>query len=71
MPKRTIENCSLIRKAKRKGLGLPERCGNKCVGYAGADGDEPHVICQECKLNFYYAESHDTEMKDEYMRSGY
>lgn len=60
MAKRTIENCSLVAKAVRIGLGTPQAEGDKCMGYAhGSDddeNDEPCKICRECKLNTAYEE---------------
>jgi|LSQX01.2.fsa_nt_gb hypothetical protein len=70
MAKRTIENCSMIKNAIKSGMGHCGTENGKCLGYANS-GEEPHETCQECKLHVYYNESHDTEMEDEYMRSGY
>lgn len=70
MAKRTLENCSTVKKAIKIGLGKCETENGKCLGYANS-GEEPHEICQECKLNIYYKDSHDNEMQNEYMRSGY
>ena len=54
MAKRTIENCSMHKRAKKEEIGQCETDNGKCIGYAGADGDEPHITCQECKLNVCY-----------------
>jgi hypothetical protein len=58
MAKRTMENCSLIKKAVREMIGSPGIEDGKCVGYAnrgsGDDGDEPCEKCKECKLNVTY-----------------
>lgn len=56
MSKRTIYNCSIIKKAVKNGIG---ECGSengKCIGYAGEDGDEPCNACKECKLNAMYSQ---------------
>lgn len=50
--KRTLENCSLIRK-----LGSVRQYDGKCEGFQRSDmDDEPCDICKECKLNVYYEE---------------
>lgn len=54
LAKRTIENCSLIAEGVKKGIGEPGTQDNKCIGYAGADEDEPCTTCKECNLNIYY-----------------
>ena len=51
--KRTLENCSLIRKFICT-LGKPNQYDGKCEGYAGKDEDEPITKCKECKLNTTY-----------------
>lgn len=51
---RTLDNCSLIAKGVRKGLGEPGVQNGKCIGCAGTDGDEPCTTCQGCNLNIYY-----------------
>jgi len=53
MPKRTISNCSVIKKAIKQGIG---ECGieeGKCKGYV-TEGEEPCSKCIDCKLNLYY-----------------
>ena len=55
MPKRTMENCSVIKKAVKMGIG---ECGTedgKCKGYTN-EGEEPCIKCIDCKLNIYYEE---------------
>jgi len=52
---RTIENCSVIKKAVKLGVG---ECGTedgKCLGYV-TGGEEPCEPCIDCKLNVYYEE---------------
>ena len=49
---RTIENCTLIQKGVKQGLGEPNRFYNvnKCEGYAKSEyDDEPNKQCKECK----------------------
>lgn len=51
--KRTLENCTLIKKCVAKGIGAPEqyRNLNKCMGYARSEGDdEPCEKCKKCRL---------------------
>ena len=53
---RTPKNCSLIKRAVKLGEG---ECGSengKCIGYAGADADEPCETCKYCKFNVWYEE---------------
>ena len=51
MPKRTIENCSLIKKLK----GKPRQSEDKCDGFqVSEDDDEPCKICKKCRLNTFY-----------------
>ena len=52
MPKRTIENCSLIKKAIKELAGEPKVLEGKCEGYHN-EHDEPHEVCQKCKLSIY------------------
>ena len=54
MTKRTIQNCRLVKKAVRIGIGSPEIEGDMCLGYAGDCGDEPCDTCKKCKLNTTY-----------------
>ena len=57
MSKKTLENCSLIKKACDKlGIGKPEQYDGKCEGYASHDRDEPTLKCRECNLNIGYEE---------------
>ena len=50
--KRTFENCTLIQKCVRSGIGEPERRNGKCLGYQkGENDDEPCEICKKCSLN--------------------
>lgn len=51
--KRTIENCSLNRKAKIKTL----QYDGKCEGYLNRDTDEFFKQCRECKFNVFYEEN--------------
>lgn len=49
---RTLENCSLIQKCVRKGIGEPEQRNGVCLGYQkGENDDEPCEKCKSCKLN--------------------
>lgn len=60
--KRTTENCALIKKMVRAGIGEPEREKNWCNGYTvSEDNDEPSYVCRECKLcaaNESFGEEH-------------
>ncbi len=59
MSRRTIENCSVVKKVARIGLGEPETQSGKCLGYAGGygpDDDEPCEECKVCKLNTTFEE---------------
>jgi hypothetical protein len=60
MPKRTTENCTLIKKAVKKGVGTPDIVNGKCMGYSNGsqdrEDDEPCLICMDCKLNTMYGE---------------
>lgn len=56
MATRTLENCSLIKKAVRRGIGEPEQRNGKCLGYGG-DEDEPYYICAGCRLCEDYDET--------------
>ena len=52
MAARTIENCSVIKRAVAEGIGEPERFWNlnKCLGYChSANDDEPIESCKNCK----------------------
>lgn len=52
---RTLENCTLIQKCVRRGIGNPEQRNGKCMGYQKSENDdEPCEICKSCKLNEYY-----------------
>ena len=70
MSRRTIENCCMHKKAIKVEIGKCETKNGLCLGYSNSS-EEPHEVCQECKLNIYYKELHDNEMENEYMRSGY
>jgi len=53
--KRTIENCSIIKKMMHRGLGKPGVEDERCVGYATSDvDDEPCDVCKRCYLNTTY-----------------
>ena len=56
MSKRTIENCSVIKRGLALGIGKPYVESNgKCVGYSHSDDDdEPHDLCKNCRLNSSY-----------------
>jgi hypothetical protein len=51
--KRTIENCRLVKKAIRQGVGEPKMIDGKCEGYAG-NTDEPCETCKNCNINSFY-----------------
>jgi len=55
MSKRTLENCSLIKKVA-KHIGKPKQHEGKCEGYTSKDRDEPIEKCRECNLNNMYEE---------------
>ena len=51
--KRTIENCTMIKKH-----GEPEHRNNKCLGFGKSEyDDEPCEVCKRCKLNTSYEET--------------
>ena len=53
---RTIENCTLIKKGIKQGIGEPTRFYNvnKCEGYAKSEvDDEPCEQCKKCKFCIY------------------
>ena len=55
--KRTLYNCSLIKKMVNEGIGEPERHYTTRVGYQKSENDdEPCEICKNCKLNYMYGE---------------
>lgn len=56
MAKRTVENCSLMKKQRRYGYGTPEiEFYGKCLGYStSSTDDEPCETCKKCKLNSAY-----------------
>lgn len=56
MAKRTADNCFMHKRATKEEIGQCETGDGKCVGYAGADGDEPCDTCKECNLNTAYEE---------------
>lgn len=52
---KTFENCSLIKKCVRKGIGEPDYRNGKCCGYQKSENDdEPCEECKKCKLNEHY-----------------
>lgn len=56
MSKRTLENCSIIKK-----YGEPGRCGGKCNGFAvNSENDEPCDPCKRCTYCISY-EAEDAE----------
>lgn len=58
MPKRTPDNCSIIKK-----YGEPGRCSGKCNGFAVSDAnDEPCYPCKRCTYYISY-EAEDAEWK--------
>ena len=60
MAKRTLENCRIIKKGVRIGVGGPEQRNGKCNGYARAwYDDEPSEACKRCKLHTMYEEYND------------
>lgn len=53
MAAKTIDNCTVIKNAVKRGIGKPEQYYNlnKCLGYArGEDDDEPCNACKKCKF---------------------
>lgn len=51
--KRTLENCRLVRK-----YGAPQQHNGICEGFAKSNvDDEPHNVCQKCKLHYLYSET--------------
>ena len=53
--KRTIKNCSLIKRAIENGIGSPDTNFSKCLGYAvSEEDDEPCNTCKRCRLNTLY-----------------
>ena len=55
MAKRTLENCGVIRRNIRRGLGSPDQYDGKCMGYGRrCHDDEPIEACKRCKLNTTY-----------------
>lgn len=54
MAKRTLENCSIVKKGIRLGEGEPYLDSDgKCMGYSNGD-EEPIEECKKCKLNNWY-----------------
>ena len=55
---RTLENCSLIKKCVKRGIGEPTQYYNinRCEGYAKSDYDEPCEVCKRCKFCITYDE---------------
>jgi len=58
LAKVTMENCYLIKKNERLGIGTPEKHGKFCCGYQKGDmDDEPSEKCKRCKqYEFYWLE---------------
>lgn len=59
MAARTLDNCSLIQKMIKQGIGEPEQYHNinKCLGYQRSENDdEPCSICKRCKYNISFSE---------------
>lgn len=57
MASRTLDNCSLIKKMIKSGIGEPEQMYNinKCLGYQRSENDdEPCEICKGCKYNLSF-----------------
>ena len=55
MAKRTIDNCTLIKRMVKKDIDEPHQYMNgKCDGYL--TDEEPHEICDKCKLCTSYEE---------------
>lgn len=53
--KRTIDNCSLIKKRIKQGTGVSIGGDGKCLGYTTHEfDDEPCDQCKKCKLNTSY-----------------
>ena len=52
---RTIDNCSLIKKNAKSGVGAPDRFYNinKCEGYVDAETGESCHKCKKCKYFLY------------------
>jgi hypothetical protein len=60
MSKKTLENCSFIRKCVKKGIEKPDQRNGKCAGYQKSDtDDEPCDSCIDCKLQENYADNHE------------
>ena len=58
MAKRTLENCSLIKKMG----GYPEQTETECLGFGRSEiDDEPCEICKKCKLYMGYYEDEDAK----------
>ena len=52
---RTIDNCFLIRRCVKNGVGVPDTQDDKCIGYEDSTG-ELHETCKECRVNTCYEE---------------
>lgn len=53
--RRTLTNCSLIKKCVSLGVGEPEQYGGLCNGYQKSElDDEPCEICGKCNLYVSY-----------------
>lgn len=67
--KRTLQNCTLIKKCVTDGIGTPKQYDNKCEGYTLGDGEEPVKQCKKCKLNENYQENYMSEILKKYSRN--
>lgn len=60
MAKRTIENCTLIKRMVRKDIDEPHKYNSILYPDGVCDGyltdEEPHEICDKCKLCTSYEE---------------
>lgn len=58
--KKTLFNCSLIKKMVVKGEGEPERYYVTCAGYPKSENDdEPCETCKKCILNYSMEKNND------------
>lgn len=64
--KRTLDNCSLIKKMVRSGIGTPEQNKDKwCMGYCHSEyDDEPCDVCQKCKWEYSNVETKEDTAND-------
>lgn len=47
---RTLENCAVIKRGIRLGVGSPEVTDGKCSGYQNGEDDEPIEKCKHCRF---------------------